>query len=134
MNAVTDIASLRERASEIGWYHSMELAPGLVTSGMFDLRDQVARYGLPERMDGLRVLDVGTWDGFWAFEFERRGAAEVIALDLDDEAELDWPPRRRPTRFPELRRGEGFRLAHEVLGSRVERVVCNLYDADPAEL
>jgi tRNA (mo5U34)-methyltransferase len=82
----------------------------------------------------LRVLDVGSWDGFWAFEMERRGAAEVVALDLDDERELDFPPRRRPQQFPETRRGDGFRLASEVLGSRVRRVVGNIYDADPAQL
>lgn len=101
---------------------------------MFDLRPHVHRYGLPERMDGMRVLEVGTWDGFWAFEMERRGADEVIALDLDDERELDWPPRRRPERFPEIERGSGFWMAKELLGSRVERVVCNIYDADPADL
>ena len=49
--------------------------------GWFDLRPFVADYHLPERMDGMRVLDVGTWDGFWAFEFERRGA-EVVGLDI----------------------------------------------------
>lgn len=125
---------LTRRVQELGWYHTLELAPGVVTDGMFDLRPYVHRYGLPERLDGMRVLDIGTWDGFWAFEFERRGAAEVVALDLDDEAELDWPPRRRPKRFPEQRRGDGFRLAHEALGSNVQRVVCNLYDADPADL
>ena len=43
----------------------------------------------------MRALDVGTWDGFWAFEMERRGA-EVVALDLDDERELDWPPAGDP--------------------------------------
>ena len=79
----------------------------------------------------MRVLDIGTWDGFWSFEMERRGAAEVVALDLDDERDLDWPPRRRPATFPERMRGDGFRLAKEVLGSGVQRVVCNLYDADP---
>jgi tRNA (mo5U34)-methyltransferase len=63
-----------------------------------------------------------------------RGAAEVVALDLDDERQLDWPPRRRPSRFPEGQRGDGFRLAHEALGSSVKRVVCNVYDADPAQL
>jgi tRNA (mo5U34)-methyltransferase len=125
---------LRERAQQLGWYHTLELAPGVVTEGMFDLRPYVGRYGLPERLDGKRVLDVGTWDGFWAFEMERRGAAEVIALDLDDERELDWPPRRRPEHFPDQRRGDGFRLAKEVFGSRVQRVICNIYDADPAEL
>ncbi|MBV9465626.1 MAG: methyltransferase domain-containing protein [Solirubrobacterales bacterium] len=125
---------LRERISEIEWYHTLELAPGVVTKGLFDLRPWVHRYGLPERLDGMRVLDVGSFDGFWAFELERRGAAEVVALDLDDEAHLDWPPRRRPARFRGLLRGEGFRLASEALGSRARRVICNIYEADPAEL
>jgi tRNA (mo5U34)-methyltransferase len=125
---------LAKRVGELGWYHTLELAPGVVTDGMFDLGPYVGRYGLPARLDGMRVLDVGTWDGFWAFEMERRGAAEVVALDLDDERELDWPPRRRPETFPENPRGAGFRLAKEVFGSKVERVICNLYDADPADL
>jgi tRNA (mo5U34)-methyltransferase len=111
----------------------MELAPSLVTHGWFDLRADVHRYGLPERMDGLRALDVGTWDGFWAFEMERRGA-QVVALDLDDERDLDWPPRRRPRSYGDEPRGAGFALAHEVLGSRVERVVRSIYDATPDDL
>src|SRR5438477_6949218 len=124
---------LLSRANEFGWYHTLELAPGHVTEGMFDLRGYEDRYGLPERMDGMRALDVGTWDGFWAFEMERRGA-EVVALDLDDEADLDWPPRRRPATFPEHLRGQGFRLAKEILGSKVERVNCSIYHAKPEEL
>jgi tRNA (mo5U34)-methyltransferase len=126
--------TLSERVAALGWYHTLELAPGVLTPGMFDLRGHVHRYGLPERMDGMRVLDVGTWDGFWAFEFERRGAAEVVALDLDDERELDYPPRRRPASFPRTPRGAGFALARETLGSNVHRVVQNIYTADPAEL
>jgi len=128
------VTDLPERVSQLSWYHTIELAPGITTPGVFDLRPYVSRYGLPERLDGMRVLDVGTWDGFWAFEMERRGAAEVVALDVDDERELDWPPRRRPEEFSGKPRGAGFRLASEVLGSRVNRVVCSVYDADPAEL
>jgi tRNA (mo5U34)-methyltransferase len=124
---------LLERAQSRGWYHTLELAPGVTTTGMFDLRPYVGHYGLPDRMDGMRALEVGTWDGFWAFEMERRGA-EVVALDLDDERDLDWPPRRRPATFPEEPRGEGFRIAKEIYGSRVERVNRSIYDADPAEL
>ena len=124
---------LLNRAREQGWYHSLELAPGVVTEGMFDLRPYVPRYGLPERMDGMRALDVGTWDGFWAFEMERRGA-EVVALDLDDERALDWPPRRRPATFPDHRRGDGFRLAKEIFGSSVERVDLSIYEATPEAL
>jgi tRNA (mo5U34)-methyltransferase len=124
---------LLSRVSDIGWYHTIELGDGQVTEGMFDLRGYIDRYGLPERMDGLRALDVGTWDGFWAFEMERRGA-EVVALDLDDEADLDWPPRRRPAEFSARPRGDGFRLAREILGSRVERINCSIYDARPEDL
>ena len=123
----------RERVAAQRWYHTLELPGGIVTDGWFDLRPHVARYGLPDRLDGLRVLDVGTWDGFWAFELERRGA-EVVALDVEYEHEYDIPPRRRPARFPDTRRGDGFRLAHELLGSTAQRVHRNLYDASPAQL
>jgi tRNA (mo5U34)-methyltransferase len=125
--------AITRQVEELGWYHTLELPDGQVTKGMFDLRHQMHHYGLPERMDGMRALDVGTWDGFWAFEMERRGA-DVIALDLDDERDLDWPPRRRPKSFPESPRGAGFRLAKELLGSKVERVNLSIYHATPEEL
>ncbi len=121
---------LLERARERKWYHTLELQPGEWTDGWFDLRPAVQHYGLPEDMRGMRVLEVGPWDGFWSFEMERRGA-EVIAIDLDDERDLDWPPRYVPERFPELPRGSGFALAKEILGSTVERVECSIYDATP---
>jgi tRNA (mo5U34)-methyltransferase len=123
---------LADRIHAQKWYHTLELGNGLVTDGWFDMRPYVKHYGLPERMDGMRVLDCGTWDGFWAFEMERRGA-EVVALDVDHEWEYDSPPRRRPkpAEFPDTYRGDGFELAKEALGSKVRRVHCNLYEASP---
>ncbi|MDQ3742337.1 MAG: class I SAM-dependent methyltransferase [Actinomycetota bacterium] len=115
------------------WYHAVELPDGSVTPGWFDLRAQVHHYGLPGDLSGMRCLDVGTWDGFWAFEMEKRGAAEVVALDLDDEADLDWPPRRRPASFSSGR-GDGFRELRARLGSSVERVELSVYDATPERL
>jgi tRNA (mo5U34)-methyltransferase len=123
---------LQARIRENSWYHTLEL-PGIVTEGWFDLRPYVERYGLPDDMSGMRALEVGTWDGFWAFEMERRGA-DVVALDLDDERDLDWPPRRRPDSYADSPRGIGFELAREALGSRVERVVRSIYHATPEEL
>jgi tRNA (mo5U34)-methyltransferase len=122
------VAALRARFEEIDWYHTQELAPGLVTPGMFDLRPYVDRYGIPGDLTGKRVLDVGTFEGFWAFELERRGA-HVTALDVDRIQQLDWPPRLRPA-GNEVR-GEGFALAKSALGSSVERVGCSIYDATP---
>lgn len=127
------MTDLLEQARNRTWYHAMELGPGHVTEGIFDMRPHLPRYGLPERMEGMRALDIGTWDGFFAFEMERRGA-EVVALDLDDERALDWPPRRRPATYVDQPRGDGFRLAAEILGSKVQRVVRSIYDATPAEL
>ena len=124
---------LLERAKTQGWYHTLEL-PGLTTMGIFDLRADIRHYGIPESLAGKRVLEIGTWDGFWAFELERRGAAEVIALDLEDERELDWPARRRPETFPDEPRGAGFRLAAELRGSAVRREVCSIYHATPEAL
>src|SRR3954470_24043317 len=127
------LSRLAEQVRELTWYHTIELPEGVVTPGHFDTRGAVQHVPLPADMSGMRVLEVGTWDGFWAFEMERRGA-DVVALDLDDERELDWPPRRRPKEFPENKRGQGFEVARELLGSNVERVVCNVYDATPERL
>ena len=64
---------LVEFAQQTFWYHTLELSPGVTTSATYDHRDYVRRYGFPEDMTGWTVLDVGTADGFCAFEFERRG-------------------------------------------------------------
>lgn len=124
---------LWERAQQQSWYHCLELAPGKVTDGWFDMRPYADEFGLPERMDGMRALDVGTFDGFWAFEMEKRGAT-VVALDIDDQEQLDRPPRRRASTFDGFSRKANFELAREMLGLSVERVSCSIYDARPEVL
>ena len=126
-------ADLGERVKRYPWYHTHELADGVVTPGMFDHRGSVDRYMLPEDLTGLRCLDVGTMDGFWAFEMERRGAAEVVAADLADPDQLDWPPLWREKVTPELdeTKAERFALVHSTFGSRVERVERSVYDLGP---
>lgn len=130
--AGADAEGLRRKLEETTWYHTQELAPGVVTPGMFDLRPYVERYGIPADLRGKRVLDVGTFEGFWAFELERRGA-EVVALDVDSLQDLDWPPRLRPT-GEDGPRGEGFNLAHEAYASSVQRVTSTVYEATPETL
>ena len=117
----------------MGWYHTLELAPGQVTEGMFDLRPYVEQYGLPASLEGKRCLDVGTWDGFWAFEMERRGG-EVVGIDVDDERVLDYPPRRRPESYSDEPRGANFARAAQALGSSAERRAISVYEASQEEL
>jgi tRNA (mo5U34)-methyltransferase len=132
--------SLAERVRELSWYHTIELPEGVVTPGHFDTRGAVRHVPLSADLSGMRVLEVGTWDGFWAFELERRGAASVTAIDLDDAARWDWPPHVRLAAAPHggeeylaaFRRGRsGFDLAKEALGSQVERLDLSVYDLDP---
>jgi tRNA (mo5U34)-methyltransferase len=120
------------------WYHTLELAPGAVTPGWFDLRSVIDKLPWPD-VSGKRCLDVGTYDGQLAFELERRGAREVIATDIDDHDRWDWPPniRARGVEMLEAAAGEkgaGFRIAKRLLGSAVERRAMSVYELDPAEL
>jgi tRNA (mo5U34)-methyltransferase len=124
---------------DIAWYHTIELGPGKVTPGFFDCRPVAAKVPWPGSLKGKRCLDVGTFDGYWAFEMERRGAADVVALDLDDPARMDWPADVRETGPGRVRatgalRGNGFTIAHDALGSSVRRVDSSVYDVDPADL
>lgn len=61
------------------WYHKIELPGGVVTPGWAPINP--ATYRIPEDLSGKRVLDVGSWDGYWAFEALKRGAKEVVAID-----------------------------------------------------
>jgi tRNA (mo5U34)-methyltransferase len=128
-----DPALLAQEVERLHWYHTLELAPGVITPGMFDHRPMVDSYLLPRSLEGLRCLDVGTMDGFWAFELERRGAAEVVALDLGDPEQLDWPPAYRQ-RIGEpvidATKADRFELAKRALGSHVHRELRSVYELD----
>ena len=115
----------------------MELAPGVLTPGRVDWRRHVSRV-LPDDMWGLRALDVGTFDGFWAFEMERRHA-DVVAIDVDDLRAVDLPPPQRARLERDAANGgfepgRGFRLASAILGSSVRRVGCNVYELTPERI
>jgi tRNA (mo5U34)-methyltransferase len=131
---------LADRVNAMSWYHTMDLGPGLVTPGFFDTRPTVPHVPLPQSLAGMRCLDVGTWDGFWAFEMERRGAGSVTAIDIEDPARWDWPPQTRVGEHYASGRqildefkggGQAFALAREALDSQVERVDLSIYDLDP---
>jgi len=104
-----------------------------------DLRTIVDRLPWPD-VAGKRCLDVGTYDGFFAFELERRGAREVVATDISDHEQWDWPLATRRA-GPEYlnaaagpKKGLGFEIAREALGSKVEKREINVYDLAPAEV
>src|SRR3954471_15878984 len=124
-------------AANPAWYHTIELAPGVVTPGQIDHRDVVDRV-LPKDLTGKRALDVGTFDGFWAFELERRGA-EVVAIDVGAADEAQWPPlsrdrMRERAREWDVQLGRGFALASETLGSHARLVVRSVLEVTAEDL
>jgi tRNA (mo5U34)-methyltransferase len=110
------VGTLREQVeAEPYWFHMIDLGDGVVTPGWSNaVRDKLPYFGLPHDMTGLRVLDVGCAEGFFSFEAERRGAAEVVSLDFDPEC---------------IRR---FKMCADALGSKVTfPQVHRVYDLDP---
>ena len=130
---------LRDRVAGREWYHTVEVAPGVTTPGWFDTRALPDRIPFPATLEGQRCLDIGTFDGFWAFEMERRGAAEVLAIDIIDPRAWDWPVGSAPEVAEALGRrkrgGEGFDVLREAFGSqRVTREERSVYNLDPADV
>jgi len=126
-----------EGINALDWYHTITLPDGTVTRGMFDHRDLLPHYGIPEDLSGRRVLDVATSSGFWAFEFERRGG-DVTATDVPQQ-QWDWPtnagtPEPDAPAAEAPLRSRNFELAARALGSRVELRSLSVYDLTPAEV
>ncbi len=96
---VADMRAFSERARELGlpdtsrfyWYHTIDLGDGLITPGMYDYRETISAFQFPEDMRGMTVLDAGSATGFFAFEFERRGA-RVVSVELPSLENLDRFP------------------------------------------
>lgn len=129
--------AIAERIEGIEWYHTIELPHGVVTPGFADHRDQLPYYKLPDDLSGKRALDVATYDGFWAFELERRGA-EVMAIDIESWSKFDIPRHMleeyRRSGGEDKQTGRGFRIAHELLGSSVKREILSVYELSPEKV
>lgn len=127
-----------ERASQIEWWHRIRLTPDYVTPGRLDPLEELSLSDVMERVAGKRVLDVGTWDGGMAFEAERRGALEVVAMDTWDWG-FDWKPHGEwraaiKREDPLAPRRAGFDLAREALNSKVVPMQMNIIDALPSQI
>jgi tRNA (mo5U34)-methyltransferase len=128
-----DVLAIKHR-----WYHSIDLGDGRVTPGWIDLRDQVRHVGFPDDMRGMKALDIGMFDGFWALEMERRGA-QVIGIDIDDIPPPDVPRIhydrvRAEALADDVVTSRGFDMLKEFFGSNVERNVGSILELTPERI
>jgi uncharacterized coiled-coil protein SlyX/2-polyprenyl-3-methyl-5-hydroxy-6-metoxy-1,4-benzoquinol methylase len=146
-----------EDVADLFWYHTIDLRNGLITPGSYDYRTCLDVFRFPTDMRGMRVLDIGSATGFFAFEFERRGATvvsvELPSYDLDkfpgETAEqtrqkhlellgyhTNLSPATRERIAADASADEMYRLfidgpfrfCHRVLNSKVARCYSRLYD------
>lgn len=111
---------LLAQAKKLTWYHKIDLGHGYVTPGNnYDALWNAIRREMDDVDYGDKVvLDLGSWDGMWAFEAESRGAREVWASDI-----LSLRPVS----------GEGpetFHIARQLLRSNVKFCAASIYDCD----
>ncbi len=105
-----DEALRHVQRTDIVWFQRFELARGVYTNGPSSIDFLSSTAGLPKRLDGESVLDIGTCNGGVAFELERRGAGRVVAVDIVD---------------PDL---YGFTATKELLGSNADFLQASVYE------
>ena len=159
----------RQRVQQMGlgdlnrdcWYHTLDLGDGLITPGVYDYRETLEAFNFPTDMQGMTVLDIGSATGFFAFEFEKRGA-RVISTELPSLNQLDRFPgqtteqvvskilRMNPPLALDGSAGQSgdytaeelyfyllegpFRFCHTRLNSRVERCYSTIYNLSSKNL
>jgi tRNA (mo5U34)-methyltransferase len=100
------------------WHQRWEIFENVFTPGRNPVEDLMLQAEVPADLSGKRVLDVGAFNCCCSFECERRGAAEVVALDLQPPADLGFPLIRdavysRRVRFVQ---GSVYNLNPAILG------------------
>jgi tRNA (mo5U34)-methyltransferase len=118
------IEDFKTRFDELkGHFHSpFDFGHGMVTRPRHVQRRFRRRLDLLQDLTGKTVLDIGAWDGYFSFEFERRGAKRVLAIDS-----FTWD--HRPEGYP---RGlECFLLAREFYNSKVEHQRLDVHELSP---
>lgn len=124
MNADT----LQARANAVDWWHGgIDLGQGITTQGRTSPANTLLPYlKLPADLSGKTVVDICAWDGFMAFECEKRGA-RVTAVDS-----LAWD--KRNAALTKHRTGrDGFNLAHNARGSKVTAYQREVLELDPLD-
>jgi tRNA (mo5U34)-methyltransferase len=105
---------------DVYWHHTLRLGPDLIVNGGKSaeaLEAERAAILDPVDLNNRTVIDVGTWNGYFAFEAKRAGARSVTATDS-----FVW-------RLPSFRGRDTFELARDYLGLDIAAK-----EIDPTEL
>lgn len=97
------------------WFHSIPLGTRIKTPGVYNQKFyEFILKDIPNDLSGKTVLDVGTRNGLYAFECERRNAKEIIAID-------NWQGKSSSY-------GRPFFICKEILDSNVKFIEMDFFD------
>jgi len=151
---MTDAEKKALVASVAFWFHSYDFGEGVSAAGhksLAQLRAEWDLMKLPE-LRGKSVLDVNTWDGWFALQAERAGAGRVLGLDwymwsMDQQAHSRYHAEHKAAgtipdpyhAMPYFRPAElpgkvGFDTARRISQSRVEEMVGDFATMDLSPL
>ncbi len=112
------------RSDQITWFHSFNFPDGEKVEGIKAIgqlqNEADIIFSIP--LSGMTVLDIGSWDGYFAFEAERRGASEVHATDHFCWSGPGWGTK------------DGFNYAHKKFNSKIASTDVSVPDLSPAKL
>ncbi len=101
------------------WFHTFDFTNGVSNAGRDPSAKKLGAIAMPERLDGLSVLDIGACDGYFSFQAEARGAARVVASD-----HYLWTAPNSPFYG-------NFRYMRTILGSNVEELIIPVEEISP---
>jgi len=94
------------------WWHTIRFGDA-ITPGETAERTHVWKImAFPQSLIGKSVLDIGSWDGYYSFEAERRGADNVVAVEFN-------PSHAR-----------GFKVGKRIIGSDVDYFILDAHEVD----
>ena len=110
----------RVKSPRYPWHQPIQITPALNTrkNAIRRFERRLKLMQVPMDLTGKTILDIGAWDGYFSFEFERRGAKRVLAIDT-----YAW----------DMGGIDNFLTAREVLKSKVEYRRADVHDLNEVD-
>jgi tRNA (mo5U34)-methyltransferase len=103
------------------WFHTFAFTNGCTTKGQDPSERKLHALNLPP-LSGKSVIDIGAFEGFFAFQAELMGASRVVACD-----HLVWT-------WPDFNARSNFELIRGICNSRVEDRVLPVEELTPEKV
>jgi 2-polyprenyl-3-methyl-5-hydroxy-6-metoxy-1,4-benzoquinol methylase len=72
-----------DKRKELTWWHTINFPDGYKTKGLHDYDTSAGDRYLFPNVKGKTVLDIGTFDGYWAARAMKEGAKECVSVDMN---------------------------------------------------